>query len=287
MPTLEGEQREGSASLASSDGRPVYEEHYSFLVKADSKTQPRSEIFATPGLPIIQHTTTANGLAVCTTVDPVRREANSLYYDVAVTFSSEVTESSGAETFVPGAPGSIPPVEWVPVYETQMERMQRVATKDVDGTPIVNSAGQAFETGLQIGRFIPIWDLYQFEPATVTDEDIIERNETVNSVTFKGREPKTLLLTVVNSVIWRFLGNRVRLTRYEVRWNKENWRHKRLDVGTQYLNLTEIKDYKSADGSIMLGSLDGNGGKQTPGQPPAVREFDVFESKNFKDFLRT
>ncbi len=286
MPTLEGQKREGGCNLANRNGLPVYEEQWHFLVKADSATQQRVEIIATPGLPVPGDTTSAGGFAQCSAVNANRRPENPLYWDVTATFSSEV-EDNGLTTFVPGQPGVPPATEWVPVYETKMERMQRVASKDRSGNAIANSAGQAFETGLNIGRFIPIWDLFQFEPDTVTDEQVIDRNETVNSVTFRGKAASTLLLTIVDSVIWRYLGQRVRLTRYEVRYNKENWKHKRLDVGTQYLDAGTLKDFKSTDGSIMLGSLNGSGGKQAAGTAPAILEFDVFDEINFNDFLRT
>jgi hypothetical protein len=286
MPTLEGEKREGGCNLATRSGLPVYEEQWHFRVRADSKTQDRTQIIGTPGLPIPGENTSAGGFALCSTLNAERDPGNPLYWNVTATFSSEV-EDNGLTTFVPGKPGVPNPIEWVPVYETKMERTQRVATKDRNGDRIANSAGQAFETGLTIGRYIPIWDLFQFEPDTVTDEQVIDRNETVNSVTFKGKAAGTLLLTIVDSVIWRYLAQRVRLTRYEVRYNKENWKHKRLDVGTQYLDAGTLKDFKSDDNSIMLGSLDGSGGKQAAGTAPAVLEFDVFDEVDFHDFLRT
>ena len=292
MPTLEGERREGSCSLATRGGLPVYEEQYHYIVKADSVTQERVEIIATPGLPTPgpNGSTTANGFAVCTTLNATRREANALYWDVTATFTSEVDEGIGATTLVPGTPQQTSPTEWVPVYETKMERTQEVVAKDIDGVAVANSAGFAFETGLTIGRYIPIWDLYQFEPDTVTDEDIIDRNETTNEVTFKGKAAGTLLLTVVDSVIWRYLGQRVRLTRYEVRFNERNWKHKRYDVGPQYLDVVALnivaKDFLSADGSPMLGNLL-QGGQGNVGDPPNVLEFTIYNELDFHDFLRT
>jgi len=44
--------------------------------------------------------------------------------------------------------------------------------------------------------------------------------------------------------------------------------------------------YLDAEGNVMLGALDGSGAKVTPGQPPAVLEFDMFPTSTFADFLR-
>ncbi|MCA9130697.1 MAG: hypothetical protein KDB22_26600 [Planctomycetales bacterium] len=283
MPTLLGEGRQGSSRLSYRRGALQYEEVWEFLVQADTRTQSRAEIYATPGLPIVGRSTTASGFAVCTSVNPVRDEEAALIWRIAVTYSSDV-EDGQTQTNSQGQPSSNP-LEWVPVYETKFERLQEIVTKDKNGDAIANSAGQAFETGLTVSRFIPVWEFYQFEPDTVTDETIIERNETVNSGTFKGRAAKTLLLTVQESVIWQYLGQRVRLTKYSLKYNKKDWTHKRLDVGTQYLDTGTLKDFTSTDGTIMLGSLDGSGGQQTAGDPPAIVTFDQYDSSDFS-FLR-
>ena len=284
MPTILGEARPGAANLASKGGMPVYEEHWNFTVQADSSNQSRIEIVATSGLPIPGITTSGNGYALCKTLNAERRPENTSIWDVKATFSSEVEETS-LTTLVPNQPG-MNPVEWVPVYETKFERLQEVVAKDRDGTAVANSAGQAFETGLTISRFIPVWEFYQFEPDTVTDEQIIDRTETVNDGVFRGRAANTLLLTVLESVIWRYLGQRVRLTKYSLKYNPRNWKHKRLDVGTQYKSGGTLLDFTSTTGSIMLGSLNGSGGQQAAGTAPAVLEFDVYPELDFSTFLR-
>lgn len=284
MPTLLGEARPGSSRLSWRRGVLQYEEVWEFIVQADSKTQSRTDIYATSGLPIVGVSTTASGFAVCTSVNPVRDEANARIWHVAATFSSDVEEGQTQPGSNQGQPSSNP-LEWVPVYETKFERLQEIVTKDSSGDAIANSAGQAFETGLTVSRFIPVWEFYQFEPDTVSDETIIERNETVNSAVFKGRAVKTLLLTVLESVIWQYMGQRVRLTKYSLKYNKKDWTHKRLDVGTQYLDTGTLKDFVSDDGTIMLGSLDGAGGQQTAGDPPAIVTFDQYALSDFS-FLR-
>lgn len=286
MPTLKGfsEAREGSGRIRSRGGRPIYEETYTFVIEADFKTQSRDVILTTtPGLPQVGVSTSAGGFAACVGVSIERDKDNALIWRGTAEFSSEVEEGSG----VTGGSGSPidPPEAWIPIYETKFERYQAVVTKDFSNAAVVNSAGQAFETGLTITRHIPIWEFFQFEAATVTDEQVIARSETVNSATFKGRAAKTLLCIVLSSVVGLFYGKRRRLTQYQLKYNKDDWRHRRLDTGTQYKSGTTLLDFTSDTGSIMLGSLNGSGGKQPAGTAPAVLNFDQYATSTF-DFLR-
>jgi len=280
MPTLLGEKREGGCRLTNNNGTPVYEETWHFLIQADYWTQPKHEILInTPGFPIPGLSVSAGGFALCKSTDATRRSENSAIWEANATFSSEVKEGQNNQD------PTTNPVEWLPVYETKFERLQEVVTKDQAGDTIANSAGQPFEVGLTVTRFIPVWDFFQFEPSTVSDEDVIERNEVVNSASFRGRAPKSLLCVVNSSVIGFYYGQKRRLTNYSLKYNDRLWTHKRLDVGTQYLDSGDRKDYISDDGSIMLGALDGSGGKQAAGTEPAVLEFDIYATDSFS-FLR-
>ena len=273
--------RPGSCSVSSSNGMPVLNENYHYIVLTDDKTTSRlAVLYGTPGLPKVGQTVSAFGYAVCKNVDANRRADNPLIWDVTAAFSSEVEEGQDTQN-----PESDPTV-WVPIYETKFERLQEVVTKDQSNVSIANSAGQPFQVGLTVGRFIPVWEFYQFEPDTVTDEQIIDRNETVNSGSFKGRAAKSLLLTILSSRVGYYYGNRRRLTQYSLKYNKKLWTHKRLDVGTVYLSSGQLKPYLDSDGrTVILGGLNGSGAKVTPGNPPATLEFDLYPSISFS-FLR-
>lgn len=285
MPSIvdNSEGREGSGRIRSKGGFPVYEESYTYTVLADNRSQTRLEILQTAGLPRVLLTMGPDGASLCRGLDAKRRKENPLIWDVSADFSSEIEEGSDSQSGS-GMPGT-DPVAWIPVYETKFERLQEVVTKDESGDSIANSAGQAFETGLTVTRHIPVWEFYQFEPATVTDEQIIERNETVNASTFRGRAAKTLLCVVLSSVLGYFYGQRRRLTQYQLKYNVRDWTHKRLDVGTQYKDGASLKTFLDADGQPMLGSLDGSGAKQTAGTAPAVVSFDQFPTNSFS-FIR-
>jgi hypothetical protein len=278
--TLQGEQRQGRGSIRSQGGLPVLDETYHYLVKMADYTADRVDALSVAGVPQVGTTQSANGYAVCRTVDAVRRENQRLYWDVTATFSSEVDERQSQQTV------SGNPTEWVPIYETKFERLQEVVTKDLSGARVANSAGQPFETGLIRARFIPIWEFYQFEPDTLTDEQVIERNEVVNSTEFKGRDQHTLLCTILSSVVGFYYGSRRRLTRYAIRYNKYTWKHFRLDVGTVYLEGGVHRAYLDDDGNVMLGGLNGSGGKVSPGAEPALRQFTMYPEVDFATFLR-
>lgn len=278
---LRGEKREGGIRISSKNGLPVVEETYSFIVESDDPYVSRIEVSQFDQLPFVNITQSASGLTVCKTKSGERRPGNTKFWDFVCEFSSEVDERSQEQD------PETNPEEWVVIYETKFERLQEVATKDQSGASIANSAGQPFQNGLTLSRFIPCWEFYQFEPATVTDEQIIERNETVNSTTFKGRAAKTLLLTVMSSVVGFYYGQRRRLTQYSLKYNDRDWRHKRLDVGTVYKDGSNYKPYLDQEGNVMLGPLNGSGAKQAVGTAPAILNFDIYASIDFSTFLRT
>jgi len=274
-----GEKRDGGASIRSKNGQPILEETYHFLVKAESKDTSRIEVLAnTPGLPVVGQSVSAYGFSVCQDLAAERREDQSRYWDVTATFSSEVEERQSNQN-----PQS-EPTEWVPIYETKFERMQVVTNVDANGDLVANSVGYAYD-GITRARFIPIWNFWQFEPATVSDETIIERNEVTNNATFRGRAIDTLLCTVDSSVIGFYYGRRLRFTQYSLRYNSDTWKLKLPDVGREYLEGGSVVPYL-VQGNVVTGPLNGSGGKVAEGSPAAILEFATFPSVSFA-FLRT
>ena len=283
--TLIGETRQAVISLRSRSGIPVVEETYYFRVVSDVKDESRAAVLLTPGLPILNESVSVEGFGICNGLQADRDATNAYWWLVTATFSSEVSEGQGPD----GNNPSSDPTAWIPVYETKFERLQEVVTVDKSGNPVANSAGFEFPVGMTITRMIPIWEFYQIEPASVDDETIIDRNETVNDDEFKGRPEGTLLLTVNSSVIGFYYGQPRRLTQYAIRYNKENWKHKRLDVGEAYIGTdafgSPVKKAYIVDNKLVMGPLDGSGGKSGSGQP-AVLEFDKYEPISFSSFLR-
>src|SRR5690554_3463730 len=125
---LIGPRREGSTRVRSSDGIPVFEATYHYLVKADSLSASRLSILEdTPGLPQVSRDYLLDGFAMCRSASATQRTEQALYWEVACEFSTEVKESQDSQN-----PGS-DPTTWKPVYETKFERIQEVVTEDASG----------------------------------------------------------------------------------------------------------------------------------------------------------
>jgi hypothetical protein len=275
-----GERREGNIRIRSSGGIPQIDETYVFLVKSSNKNNSRFNISQTPGLPIVGVTVSSFGITVCRSKSCERDPENPLYWEVTCEFSSAVEEGQDSQD------PETNPTAWVPIYETKFERSQKVVTRDFSGNAVANSTGQPFDNGLTISRFLPVWEFFQFEPASVTDEQVIDRNEVVNSTEFRGRAIKTLLCTVTSSKIGYYYGTPLRLTQYSLKYDPLTWIHRRLDVGTVFRDGTTLKDYTSNDGSVIRGGLNGSGAKVAVGSPPAILDFDMYPTANFNTFLR-
>lgn len=274
--------REGNCRIRSSKGLPIFDETYSWFVRATTRDEPYLDVLQTSGLPIVNQTVSPGGIGVCRSKSGTRDPMNPTLWKITCEFSSEVEENTGGNQ---GSPYSAPET-WIPVYETKFERLQEVVTVDVNGEPIANSVGQPFPGGMTITRMIPVWEFFQFESASITDQKILDRNETVNTAKFKGREPKTLLLTVNSSVIGYYYGQLRRLTQYSLRYNKKKWRHKRLDVGECHYTLDDELLPYIIKNKLIMGPLDGNGRMANDGAgPPAVLEFDQYPDISFS-FLR-
>lgn len=272
-------KRGASYSIRSQGGIPVIDETYNWIVVALARNLTADEVLTTPGLPRVNITTSPNALGVCRSVSAVQWVDNPFYWTVTGSFSSAVEDRQTIQD------PTVDPQTWVPIYETKFERLQEVVTRDKSDVAIANSAGQPFSNGLTISRFIPVWEFFQIE-APVSDETLITRNETINETTFKGREPETLLLTVMSSVVGYYFGMPRRLTQYSIRYNKRKWTHKRLDIGTAYKVSTELLPYTDKHGNVINGGLNGAGAKVATGSPPAVLEFDMYDQLNFNTFLR-
>jgi hypothetical protein len=277
-------KREGECRVRSQKGVPILEETYSYLVVATSKEEPYVQVLDTPGLPLVGSTVSPSGFGICQTKNATRSTENPLYWTVKCDFSSDVEERTGGNQNNPYTS----PTAWIPVYETKFERVQELVNKDLDDTPVVNSVNQPFPEAITVTRKIPMWEFFQFEAATVTDEQVIDRSETVNVSSFRGRAAGTLLLTVLSSVIGFYYGTRLRLTQYSIRYNKKGWQHQRLDVGTVYLDGGILKPYfdNDTDQNIILGNLNGGGAKAAAGAEPAILEFKIYEEIDFNSFLR-
>lgn len=286
MGTLEGLARQvGSTRIRSSGGVPVLEETYGYTVLASSPTETYASLLNTAGLPVVGVTVSPFGLGICTDITGVRDANNASLWHFTGEFSSEVEDRQGAGNPAQD-PGSFDPEEWIPIIETKYERVTRVSNVDATGAAVANSAGQLFPTGITKARYLPVWEFFQFEPVTVTDENVISRCEVINSNAFKGRAAKTLLCVVLSSVVGFYYGAARRLTQYRITYDRQKWTDKRLDVGQVFLSGGQLLPYTDQEGNVILGGLNGSGAKVAAGSPPAILEFDPYPQADFSSFLR-
>ncbi len=279
MPTLltpDG-TREGGVRSRWKNGIITTEEDWSFLVQADSLTQNRQEIiFGTAGLPVLG--TVFNNM-MTVGKDASRTAEHGLVWRVTVTLSNEVDGDDQNQQ-------QGDPTTWIPVRQMLYERIEEVMTKDASGTVIANSAGQPFDTGIVQARYMPAWEFWQFDPISLTDEQMLAYAEVCNSTLWKTKAAKTWLCKIIDSTVGFYYGYRCRVTQFRVVYNWKKWTTKRLDVGTVYKSGSNILPYLDDQGNQYLGPLNGSGGKVSAGSPPAELEFDRFPTVDFATFLR-
>lgn len=280
MPEILGQTRKRGGSIRRTGGRLVFEHEEEYFVMADTLSQDHDEILLTAGLPVAG--LTVHDRALCNgksaTSDPIQP----LLWTVTATYSSEVEEGGNESQENQGGD----PTAFIPIAELAYESYQDVSILDASGTPVLNSANQPFETGFLRPRTLVRLDFEQFEPTSVTDEDIAERNETVNSAEFKGKAAKTLKLSVRSAAIGWYYGYRVWRIGYSLTYKKDTWRRTRLDIGNSYLSGGTLLPYLDNDGNRIVGNLNGSGAKASVGTAPTILYFDEMESLNFSDFLR-
>lgn len=272
------EKRNGSARVRVSNGHLVYEEDWEFLVESDTRFEDRNVVLGTPGLPV--PLVTGRGSMICQTLSVERREVQPRLWDVKASFSSEVQE--GTNPVDPGQPED--PAIWIPVRETKYEILEEIARFDREGKAYLNTAGDPIEVGWTAKRLIPVWEFWQFDQISVTDEILAEQNETYNQAVFKGKQPFTLLLHVGHSSVGFYYGFRRRLTQYFLWYNKKTWGR---DVPSQGWKSIEngVKEPILIKGVPHYGNLDEDGAYvPEPGEPYTIK-FDEYEPSDFA-FLR-
>lgn len=282
MPTLltpDG-TREGGIRTTYNAGLIEVEADYHFVVEADSLLQSRKDIvFNTPGLPLPGDF--IDGLKV-RSQEANRNQDHGLRWEVVLTASNslEDTNNNGANT------GD--PTLWVPTEKILYEVKEEMSETDYSNTPIANSAGIPYSTGVMKRRYLPVWEFVQFEPASVGNLDLLSRMEVTNSATWKGKAAKTWLCRVLDSYVGFFAGYRCRLVVYRLTYDEKKWTDKRLDKGDSYKSGSKLLPWINDAGVVIDGPLNGSGAmagtRSAPGTP-AIREFDQYASVPFT-FLR-
>ncbi len=150
------------------------------------------------------------------------------------------------------------PTEWVPIYEMVLEPYTEEVNIDVDGRPIVNGAGDPYDTAVTIEKDIIRYDFYQYEPANTSDLTIAQRNNKVNDAKFREFEAGTLRLKVRKSAVGFYYGRQCRLVEYSVLWKEDKWFLELPNVGQAFCDSTYKRHpyrYKTSPNKVLTGPL--------------------------------
>jgi hypothetical protein len=287
MPTLIGIKREGGISVRiGKNGILIREQPYHATIIADSKFQDRTEIiYDTPGMPSFGQVYQTGLTVKSINADPDPEDP--LRWHVVITTSTEVEEDQESRNQSTGNT-SDNPIDWIPIASCKFEPYEEVMREDLDGKKWVNSAKKPFETGLVITRRIAVVPFSQFEPISTSLDTIMDRCDTVNSDPYRTKAAHKLLLTVEDATIGTYSGVRCWRVDYTLRYKKDDWRVKQLDVGWGYYDTGDYKPFLDSENNPFMGNLDGTGAA-VPDQEnddPETLYFKGFETLDFNSFLK-
>jgi hypothetical protein len=282
MGTLLGEKRKGAATLSKQKGQSL---SFKYPVEYWVAAQPgedRLDVITTPGLPLVGVT---NGLGLtCVSKNATRDEVNTGYWTVVCEFES----SNDGQEQDPNNP-SDDPTTWIPIAKITFELKEKVIWTDKSSSPkkIVNSANQPFDTPLVELRSISCLDFVQFESASLSLKTITDRNNCINTSTFRGYAAKTILLTVREAEIGYFGNYEAWRIAYSAKYDPDTWDEERLDVGSSYLASGVLKPYMDDENLYrIVGNLAADGSKRAMSSSPLTKSFQIFDDISFS-FIRT
>jgi hypothetical protein len=296
-----GEHRTGSAGIQQDGDRSLsFSSSITFLVVTSDKSVTREEVLLlTPGLPVVGVSYGAIQ-AICKSKKATRRAENPIYWDVVCEFETGSEKQRQNPTNI-----SDDPTTWIPVFRVDsFLTKERVLTTDKTpasagnvnfGTTgpykITNSAKQPFEDPLTETVQLCQFSFEQFEDPSQDLNDIMDRNDTVNSTTFAGRSARTLLCNVTGAELGSYGGYPAWRITYQMTYDRDTHDEKRLDVGTcymkggTYLSAGVQAPYTESTNNVQIvGNLDGTGGKSAL---PAVLTFRTKTELDFATFIRT
>ncbi len=166
-----------------------------------------------------------------------------------------------------------------------------VGSVDVNNKPVLNSAGKKFSEGTGLKKRMVSFTFSQYEPSTLTIDEIADRNDVINDNSFKGFAEKTLLLNVRGFEYGTFYGYQCVRIDYQLTYKKDTWIEKRLDIGDEYWDPGPKGTGKLVTALNKAGCqtevrLDGSGRKLAESSPDVFVDVERYEESDFSSFLR-
>lgn len=309
MPSIRLDKREGDIRLKrKSDGTLSIEQDWHFRIEADTLSQDRLTIlYGTPGVPQFNTLYGAYGVML-DSAEGQRLEEEPLFWDCVYHLSNVVEEGQDRNP-ADGSQQTGNPTAWIPWVEAGFEDYQEVLRKSLDILPAeehpdiggsdaagynatkwVNSAGQPYESGFIRQKRLIKRQFTQFDLASGTGsftfDEMISRNDLVNSVTFLDKPKRTLRLVLDSLAIGTWYGVRCWRGDYSLIYKADDWRLKQLDVGWYWKDGGGLlQPFLDDAGNAIVGALNGTGGKAVDQADPAIRYHKEFMESDF-DFLR-
>jgi len=284
------ELRDGNGSVKAGKLQTlIFTSRYKYIVLADSKDVTREEILLlTPGLPIINLVYGPTNQK-CMSKSAQRMANHALHWEVIAEFESGQEDQKQS----PENPDSPDPVTWIPLFKIDsFETKQRVLYEDFDTPPkkIVNYANQPFAEPLTRTVTICSFSLVQFEDASQDINSIMDRNDTVNLSSFRGRAAKTCKLNVTGAELGYFGFFPAWRISYKVTYDPDTWETELLQVGSVFKDVADgnkIKPYLDQTNSHrIVGKLKADGDKLGYTADPLTTKFLTYKQISF-DFIRS
>ena len=237
---LRGEKPARKGQLQATREGMTYSVDRDYYVLSDVKNESELNVLATTGLPLIGISSLAGFPgSICRSLSPQQNDKQPQLWTVTANFSTQPINQETPNTGPGGTPNPNP-TTWVPIYRGQLQYYPEVVYEDFSPTPkkYVNYAGVPFSEPLTITRPIIVYDFWQYEASTVTDKDIGDRNDCINSsavtrgsVTYPEY---TLKVSIPEFERGYYFGYQAVRIHYQVAYKPSKWTIKPLQVGYEY-----------------------------------------------------
>lgn len=259
---LRGEKPARKGQLQATREGMTYSVDREYYVLSDVKNESELNVLATTGLPIIGISSLAGFPgAICRSLSPQQNEKQPQLWTVTANFSTQpINQEAPPSGPNPGDPPNPDPTTWIPVYRGQMQYYPEVVWEDFSNPPKkwINHAKSPFSEPLTVTRPVIVYDFWQYEADTVTDKQIGDRNDCINSsgVTRGGvTYPQyTLKVSIPEFERGYYFGYQAVRIHYQVAYKPSTWKVKPLQVGYEYFVAPGDKETVAAPQLIHLNS---------------------------------
>jgi hypothetical protein len=175
------------------------------------------------------------------------------------------------------------PVDWsIRWLGSSTEKLQRVLREDKDGNAIVMTNGEMYSTPVYENINILVTRYRKYFPIVqpALDEYLLEWNNSINSVSYRGKPKHTWLLSIAASPAQVNNFDVAELT-YEFRYNPLTWIESRLQYGSYYLSGGNRIPFRDSEGNPTSWFLTDTGGSGSNTNPCYKEHHGTYAEKDF------